>query len=654
MTALSSLLASHLWQSTLCAAVAGLLTLTLKANAARVRYAVWLAASAKFFVPFAALMAIGNQFGWRTAGPPLEANVTVFINRLGPIAPHDLRLFTGTVGVPAPVAPAAATLLDSTALARAGALPWLYAVWLCGAVAVLLVWTIRWRRVAAIASKGSPITGGRELTLLRRLEAACGIRRPIAMVATDSAVEPGVFGILRPVLLWPRTIAEHLSDRQIEAILAHEVSHVRRRDNLAAAMHTVVQAAFWFHPLVWWLGARLVDERERACDEDVIRAGAEPQVYAEGILRTCEFYVESPMVCVTGVTGSDLKKRIEQIMRGHNAVRLGVAKRLLLSITAGVAIVAPVVVGAATAPPRGTRPERRLIESRRYVFAGSPELFERRVEAPLVLGPSEAPTVAQGVSQQPTAPPALSGTVRGPKGGPVPNATLVLTSVDTNSDVTTRSDARGHFELSRLPVGEYLLGVTANGLEPFHGRVTVPAARGVTLDLSLEAQTIAIGMTIGNGFPGPRQGPAAPMPPTWSCIDRPMGRDCGPPSLLRELELDRVAQQALRDALPTRPAWPITSAPPHYPQELWDAMIEGSVVIEGRIGEDGVPTALEVVAPVHPDFAKAALATVSQWRFEPAKQDGDPLSVPLKVTINFRLSGPRVNSTSGPRLPGGQ
>jgi protein TonB len=127
-----------------------------------------------------------------------------------------------------------------------------------------------------------------------------------------------------------------------------------------------------------------------------------------------------------------------------------------------------------------------------------------------------------------------------------------------------------------------------------------------------------------------------------------MGRACGPPSLLQELEHDSQEQEAARKNLATRPAWPVKSAPPHYPQELWDAMVEGSVVIEGRIGEDGVPTALEVVAPVHPDFAKEALDTVSQWRFEPARRDGSSLSVPLRVTINFRLSGARA------RLPGAE
>src|SRR6266576_923925 len=77
-------------------------------------------------------------------------------------------------------------------------------------------------------------------------------------------------------------------------MLAHELWHVQRRDNLAAAVHMLVEAVFWFHPLLWWLGARLVEERERACDEEVLEMGKERQVYAESILKICEFCVESP------------------------------------------------------------------------------------------------------------------------------------------------------------------------------------------------------------------------------------------------------------------------------------------------------------------------------------------------------------------------
>jgi bla regulator protein BlaR1 len=79
-----------------------------------------------------------------------------------------------------------------------------------------------------------------------------------------------------------------------------------------------VQAAFWFHPLVWWLGARLVDQRERACDEEVLRLRYAPQVYTESILNVRKFYIESPLVCVPGVTGANLKKRIETIMKNES------------------------------------------------------------------------------------------------------------------------------------------------------------------------------------------------------------------------------------------------------------------------------------------------------------------------------------------------
>jgi uncharacterized protein (TIGR03435 family) len=158
-----------------------------------------------------------------------------------------------------------------------------------------------------------------------------------------------VFGIFRPVLLWPAGISKHLQDRHLEAILAHELAHVRRRDNLTAAMHMLVEAIFWFHPLVWWLGARLADERERACDEEVLQLGKSAQVYAESILKTCEFCVGSPLACISGVTGADLKKRIVRIMtEADRAVRqLDYGRRLLLCVAAIAGVASPIVFGLA-------------------------------------------------------------------------------------------------------------------------------------------------------------------------------------------------------------------------------------------------------------------------------------------------------------------
>jgi bla regulator protein blaR1 len=111
-----------------------------------------------------------------------------------------------------------------------------------------------------------------------------------------------------------------------------------------------VEAIFWFHPLVWWIGTRLVDERERACDEAVLHNGSEPEVYAQGILNVCKLYVESPLACVSGVTGANLKKRIEAIMADTAAVSLSRAKKAALALAGTAALAIPVVIGILNAP----------------------------------------------------------------------------------------------------------------------------------------------------------------------------------------------------------------------------------------------------------------------------------------------------------------
>jgi bla regulator protein BlaR1 len=190
----------------------------------------------------------------------------------------------------------------------------------------------------------APLLEGREVEMLRRLE-RIGRSKRIEMLLSRTSLEPGVFGIARPILVWPKGISGRLEDSHLEAILAHEIWHVRRRDNLAAALHMLVESIFWFHPLVWWLGARLVEERERACDEAVLGSGSDRQVYAESILKICEFCVGSPLACVSGVTGADLKRRIARIMTEGTMRKLDFSKKLLLSVAGLMAVALPIVFG---------------------------------------------------------------------------------------------------------------------------------------------------------------------------------------------------------------------------------------------------------------------------------------------------------------------
>lgn len=326
---------NHLWQSTVFFGVAALLTLTLRNYRARARYWVWFAASLKFLLPFSLLVGLGTHLAWFHTSPK---------------APTTLYFAMAQVSQPftSSAAPAlSATTHPSMFAGLIHLLPAvLVAVWLCGFLTVVFLCLTRWRQISATMQEAVLIQEGRELELLREAEHISGIRHPIEMRLSRASLEPQVLGIVRPILIWPRSISAHLDDAHLAAILAHELCHVRRRDNLAAAIHMVVEAVFWFYLPVWWVGARMLDERERACDEEVLELGADRQVYAESILRICKFCVGSPLACVSGVTGADLKKRIVRIVTDHLAIKLSPARQIMLAFMAVVALVGPMLFGA--------------------------------------------------------------------------------------------------------------------------------------------------------------------------------------------------------------------------------------------------------------------------------------------------------------------
>ena len=241
---------NHLWQSSGFVLVAALVAFALRNNSPRIRYWVWLSSSAKFLIPFALLMSLGSVVP-RPSHSPESIVVPVFS--------------TTAVQIASPFPPASRP--NHPAHNSMNWMPVTVTVaWAFGFFAILLARWRGWLKVRAALRAGTPV----ELPI------------PIRSLITPGTAEPGIVGFLRPVLTLPAQLIERLSPRQLGAILTHELFHVRRRDNLFAALHMVVEAIFWFHPLVWWVGSRLVEERELACDEEVLRMGCEPADYSGG------------------------------------------------------------------------------------------------------------------------------------------------------------------------------------------------------------------------------------------------------------------------------------------------------------------------------------------------------------------------------------
>ncbi|MGB6943261.1 MAG: M56 family metallopeptidase [Bryobacteraceae bacterium] len=321
---MTDFLIGHLWQSTLFAGFAWALTMLLRRNGAHVRYWIWFAASLKFLIPFALLLRAGSLIQWHLAVPECQRNWIATAEQLGqPV----LRFPT-----PATASPVARISNANGYIAAAVA-----TLWFAGFLFVSALWLTRLARVRTLRFTAKAYSIGN-----------C----PIPILSTAGPSEPGVFGIRKPVLLLPAEIVSRLTEPQLRAIIAHELCHVRRRDNLTAAIHIGVQTIFWFHPLVWWIGTRLLEERELACDEAVLRIGEKPRDYAEGILNVCRLYVGSPIPFVAGVGGSDLRKRIEKIMRNRMPPGLSAAKKLIVGLSGVTVLALPIGFGLVDTTPR--------------------------------------------------------------------------------------------------------------------------------------------------------------------------------------------------------------------------------------------------------------------------------------------------------------
>ena len=311
---------NHVWQSTLFAGVIAILACALRHNRAGLRYGLWFAASVKFMIPFAAIASAGSLFAWQEAPAPIWSMVAAPVVR-------DFSIpFAAIWTDPTPMVPAAAS-------ARWVA-PLLFGAWLCGLAAIVLRRVRQWREIRAALRASTPFV------------AEPTVPADIEIRTAPTVLEPGVVGLRRPVILLPAGIESYLTADQFAAVLAHEVCHVRRRDSLTAAMHMLVEAVFWFHPLVWWIGARLVATREQACDQHVVAQTAQPIAYAEGIVSVCRRYVETPLMSVAGVGGADVKARIDAILANRSGLHLTLPKRLVLVAVAVLSLTVPVVTGA--------------------------------------------------------------------------------------------------------------------------------------------------------------------------------------------------------------------------------------------------------------------------------------------------------------------
>jgi beta-lactamase regulating signal transducer with metallopeptidase domain len=246
---------------------------------------------------------------------------------------HPAQSEKAVVAAPAEAPVAVAALNTAPSAPRPYEPPFLaIAVWLwiAGVMAMSLWQTGGWLAAQRLKRAGnrpaSEISNGRIAALSSRL----GIRRVVRAYESAAASVPAVVGCFRPVILVPVAALIHLSPEELEAVLAHELAHIRRFDYLANLLQASVETLLFYHPAVWWVGKCVRAEREHCCDDIAVRACGDRLIYARALTSLEELRCAAPAFAVAA-TGGELRSRIQRLLgrqparRGLPVFALGVA-----------------------------------------------------------------------------------------------------------------------------------------------------------------------------------------------------------------------------------------------------------------------------------------------------------------------------------------
>jgi beta-lactamase regulating signal transducer with metallopeptidase domain len=226
------------------------------------------------------------------------------------------------------------------------AMPGIVMAWFAGAAACSLRLLMGFISAASLRrSRHAPVPGEWQHTLDRLIE-RMQVSRRVRLLPTDRVDAPSVIGWLRPVILAPVGVLSGLPPAQVEALLAHELAHVRRHDYLVNVLQGIAESLLFYHPAVWWISNQIRAEREHCCDDLAVAASGDVLVYARA-LAELESMRPAHFKAALSANDGSLLRRIQRLVdpvAAHRPAGWGVAWSLGAVLLVGIAGVA--VTGA--------------------------------------------------------------------------------------------------------------------------------------------------------------------------------------------------------------------------------------------------------------------------------------------------------------------
>jgi beta-lactamase regulating signal transducer with metallopeptidase domain/beta-lactamase class D len=322
-----------LWEGAGVALLLAAVLALLRGRDARLRYAAACAALALMLLSPALTV-------WTTSASSWGVEVDEMSLRAGPAASSrktadtSVRVNDDTVAASATATRQAHTL-SPLAYELDGLLPWLSLMWLGGISllsARMLGGLILTRRLTRRGTKPVAESWQRRLQeISRQLQ----VTKPVRLLESTLVQVPAAIGWLRPVILVPAATLTGLTREHLEAVLAHELAHIRRHDYLVNLLQTIAETLLFYHPAVWWVSRQIRLEREHVCDDLAVGVCPDALVYARALTKLERLRSKEPRLAVAA-TGGELRRRIMRLIEAepnpHRPKPLALALCLLAAL----------------------------------------------------------------------------------------------------------------------------------------------------------------------------------------------------------------------------------------------------------------------------------------------------------------------------------
>jgi len=595
------------WQGAVIAVLLWCVLGLLSGRSPRLRYlAACSALALTVLVPLATFAGIAfDEHALWTAGQAtvIDAGMVLHVGAGGPAEPWLMRI---------------AEALDRS-------VPWIMLAWLAGVLVFLGRLSAGFliaRRMRLVATQAPPADLQEMFDDLRhRLR----VSRPVRLMKSALVQVPTVIGWLRPVVLVPVSCFTGLSGAQIEAILSHELAHIRRHDYLVSVFQSVIEALLFYHPAVWWVSKQVRRERECCCDDLAVAVGGDALAYAKALSYLEERRSSLPEVAL-GANGGVLTMRIKRL--------LGCTERSAASQFAAAMVLTVVVAAIAASIGTMARAEAktaaRIAPAMLPVELETPDALNMQIAVPARRAASFAVAAVEPPPPAPDGPPTV---VNPSPTGPIRvSSGTMAKSLIFKPDPIYPADAKAahvqgavvlHALISKAGTIENLTVVS--GPPMLQGSAMDAVKQWKYKPYLLNGQPTEIDTTITVNYTFGDDGAAPPQAQNESP------------------EADVAGVTPKRIGTGVSPPLVIYQVNPEYSEQARAAKLNGIVTLTLWVDEHGNPTHVRVLRGVGMGLDEKAVEAVKQYKFKPAMEDGKPVLVELNVQVDFQIfDGPKA------------